>query len=79
MVQRFDPPSSAWRRAAALLLFVAILAATVLLLWHAHTLPGGKLLLGAIGIALGLTVLGWLGNGAGGLPAAAGVARSPVA
>lgn len=77
-LQYFDPPVSRWRRVAALLLFLLILVATVLLLWHAHALPPASLLAGAVGIAAALTVMGWLGN-SGGTRQPAGAIATPAA
>ncbi len=73
-VQRFDPSTSGLQKAVALLLFVALLAATVWLLWVAHTLSIAQLGLGAAGIVAGLSLVGWLGAGRGGAIEAAAAA-----
>ncbi|HSW07797.1 sterol desaturase family protein [Aquabacterium sp.] len=64
-VRRFDPPTGPLEQAAALVVFAGVLAATVLLLWNAHTLSLMAVLLGAAGIVAALSVLGWLGAGRG--------------
>jgi len=64
-VQRFDPASSRGRQLLALLLFAGVLAATVWLLWVAHTLSLAQLAGGATVIVGGLSLIGWLGTGRG--------------
>jgi sterol desaturase/sphingolipid hydroxylase (fatty acid hydroxylase superfamily) len=66
--ERYDPavPSNAQR--LSLLLFVALLAATTLFLWHAHALGWPERAAGALAIGVGLWVVGRLSEGA---PAAA--------
>ena len=62
--ERFDPASSSRRQALALSLFVALLAATTLFLWHAHTLGWPERSAFALAIAAGLCGVGRLGEGA---------------
>jgi sterol desaturase/sphingolipid hydroxylase (fatty acid hydroxylase superfamily) len=57
-VQRYDPPLSRGRQVAAALLFVALLAGTSLLLWHAHLLALPALLAGAGAVVAGLWLVG---------------------
>ncbi|MBI5255591.1 MAG: sterol desaturase family protein [Burkholderiales bacterium] len=64
-VQRWDPPTSPALRALALMLFVAVLVATVALLWVAHSLATPALLAAAAGITGLLCLMGWLGQGPG--------------
>jgi sterol desaturase/sphingolipid hydroxylase (fatty acid hydroxylase superfamily) len=59
-VQRFDPPLSRGRQVAAALLFIGLLGATSLLLWHAHLLALPALLAGAGALVAGLWALGVL-------------------
>ena len=59
-VQRFDPAVPRTALWAASLLFVAVLAATTLLLWYAHTLPAGVQALGVVGIVALLWLVGAL-------------------
>jgi len=71
-VQRFDPPLPSRAALAASALFVLLLAATALLLWHAHLLSGTLLWGGAAAIVAGL----W-GVGALCTPRPAAVAGNP--
>jgi hypothetical protein len=59
-VQRFDPPLPPLAALAASALFVLLLAATALLLWHAHQVPGALLWGGAAAIVAGLWAVGTL-------------------
>jgi sterol desaturase/sphingolipid hydroxylase (fatty acid hydroxylase superfamily) len=59
-VQRFDPPLPPRNALAAGALFVLLLAATSLLLWHAHLLPRALLWGGAATIVAGLWGVGAL-------------------
>lgn len=68
-VRRFDPPTGRARQGLALALFVAVLTATVGLLWWAHTLSLLQLVGAAAAIAMALGVVGWLGAGRGLRPA----------
>ncbi len=63
-VRRWDPPTSRLADAAALVLFVLLLAGTLALLWHAHLLGTARVLAGAAAIVAALALLGWLGSGA---------------
>ena len=74
--ERFDPVSSRRRRALALSLFVALLAATTLFLWHAHTLGWPERAAFALAIAVGLYGVGRLSEGASALPASTGDFRA---
>jgi len=67
--ERFDPASSSRRQALALSLFVALLAATTLFLWHAHTLGWPERAAFALAIAVGLYGVGRLSEGASATPA----------
>ncbi|HNW63644.1 MAG TPA: sterol desaturase family protein [Piscinibacter sp.] len=71
-VQRFDPPLPSRAALAASALFVLLLAATALLLWHAHLLSGTLLWGSAAAIVAGL----W-GVGALCTPRPAAVAGNP--
>jgi len=71
-VQRFDPPLPSRAALAASALFVLLLAATALLLWHAHLLSGTLMWGGAAAIVAGL----W-GVGALCTPRPAAVAGNP--
>ncbi len=62
--ERFDPVSSPRRQALALSLFVALLAATTVFLWHAHTLGWPERAAFALAIAVGLYGVGRLSEGA---------------
>jgi len=73
-VQRFDPPLTRARAWAAALLFVAVLNATTLFLWFAHTLAPAQLALAALGIVALLWLVGALCSPR----AAAGSARPPL-
>lgn len=73
-VQRFDPPASPLAKAVSALLFVGMLGATVLLLWHAHTLALSTQLLAFAGLLAGMSLVGWLGSGRTGAPARAAAA-----
>ena len=59
-VQRFDPPLPSRAALAASALFVLLLAATALLLWHAHLLSGTLLWGSAAAIVAGLWGVGVL-------------------
>lgn len=59
-VERYDPPMSPAAQRASAGLFVALLGATSLLLWNAHTLSLPQQLAGAVGVVLGLCAVGWL-------------------
>ncbi|QTN26037.1 sterol desaturase family protein [Rhizobacter sp. AJA081-3] len=71
-VQRFDPPLPPRAALAAALLFVLLLGATALLLWHAHLISSALLWGGAAAIVAGL----W-GVGALCTPRSAAVAGNP--
>ena len=73
--ERFDPVSSRRRRALALFLFVALLAATTFFLWHAHTLGWLERAAFALAIAVGLLGVGRLSEGASAPSARAGDLR----
>ena len=70
-LERFDPVASGRRKALALSLFVALLAATTFFLWHAHTLAWPERVALALAIGVGLCGVGRLSDGA-----SAPVARS---
>ncbi len=59
-LQRYDPPLPRATALAAALLFVAVLGATSVYLWHAHRLSAGELLAGGAGIVAGLWLVGRL-------------------
>lgn len=59
-VQRYDPPMSRGAQWLSAGLFVALLGATSLLLWNAHTLSLPEQLAGAAGVVLGLCGVGWI-------------------
>ena len=61
---RYDPPASRARRLLALALFVALLAATTLFLWHAHALAWPERIACASAILAALWAVGRLGEGA---------------
>ena len=61
--ERFDPASSSRRQALALALFVALLAATTLFLWHAHALGWPERAAFALAIAIALYGVGRLSEG----------------
>jgi sterol desaturase/sphingolipid hydroxylase (fatty acid hydroxylase superfamily) len=61
--RRFEPAASRRASLLALALFVLLLGATVLFLWHAHRLALGAQLGGAAAIAAGLWLVGRLGEG----------------
>ena len=62
--ERFDPAASPRRQALALSLFVALLAATMVFLWHAHTLGWSERAAFALAIAVGLYGVGRVSEGA---------------
>ena len=62
--ERFDPAASRRRQALALSLFVALLAATTVFLWHAHTLAWPERAALGLAIAVGLCAVGRLSEGA---------------
>jgi sterol desaturase/sphingolipid hydroxylase (fatty acid hydroxylase superfamily) len=62
--ERFDPVASSRRKALALSVFVALLAATTLFLWHAHTLGWPERSAFALAIGVGLYGVGRLSEGA---------------
>ena len=57
-VERLTPPVPRLAAAVALLLFVALLAGTTALLWHAHTLSLAQQGLAALAIGVGLWLVG---------------------
>ncbi|MED5620356.1 sterol desaturase family protein [Ideonella sp. BN130291] len=59
-VQRYDPPLPRRRQVAAAVLFVGLLGATSLLLWHAHQLALPALAAGAAALVAGLWAVGAL-------------------
>jgi sterol desaturase/sphingolipid hydroxylase (fatty acid hydroxylase superfamily) len=70
-VERYDPPLTRGRAAAAAALFLALLAGTALWLWNAHELSAPALLGAATAILLGLHGVGRICGG--GRRSAAGV------
>jgi sterol desaturase/sphingolipid hydroxylase (fatty acid hydroxylase superfamily) len=62
-VRRFDPRPAASRQALAAALFLAMLAASTWLLWHAHQLPTAGLAAGTAAVIAGLSLVGRLGTG----------------
>jgi alkylglycerol monooxygenase len=81
-LERFDPVSSPGRKALALSLFLALLAATTFFLWHAHALGWPERGAFALAVILGLYGVGRLGEPMSGVPidnfAAGGVpSRAP--
>ncbi|MGZ8261059.1 MAG: sterol desaturase family protein [Caldimonas sp.] len=71
--ERYDPAGSPRWQAFALVLFVALLAATTLFLWHAHVLDWAERAAGALAIGVGLWAVGRLSEG----PVAPAPATSP--
>ena len=61
--ERYDPPLSPRRQMLALALFAALLAATLLFLWHADTLGAAGRIAAALAIGIGLCGVGWLSEG----------------
>ncbi|MFP5397711.1 MAG: hypothetical protein ACLGIT_05235, partial [Gammaproteobacteria bacterium] len=61
--QRYDPPARPAAIAAAVALFVGLLGATSLFLWHAHTLDALQQAAGVGAIAAGLVLVGRLSGG----------------
>ena len=59
-VQRYDPPMSRGAQWVSAGLFVALLGATSLLLWNAHTLSLPQQVVGVVGVVLGLCGVGWI-------------------
>jgi sterol desaturase/sphingolipid hydroxylase (fatty acid hydroxylase superfamily) len=59
-LERYDPPMSRGAQVLAVLVFFALLAATTLLLWNAHTLSLGQQAGAAITVVVGLWLVGWL-------------------
>ncbi|WP_414652218.1 sterol desaturase family protein, partial [Ideonella sp.] len=72
--QRYDPPLTAARQVAALLVFVAAMAATLLLLWFSHALAPSALGLGALGVLALLWAAGWICTPPASRPAGSAVA-----
>jgi sterol desaturase/sphingolipid hydroxylase (fatty acid hydroxylase superfamily) len=62
--ERFQPTLSPRRQVLALLVFIAVLAATTLFLWHAHRLDAAAKLAAALAIGTGLWLVGRLCEGA---------------
>jgi hypothetical protein len=60
LVQRYDPPMSPGAAGSAVGLFVVLLGATSLLLWHAHRMSLPQQLLAAAGVVAGLWAVGWV-------------------
>jgi hypothetical protein len=73
-MQRFDPPLARPAQWAAAAAFALALAATSLLLWHAHEMTLTAQALGTAAIVALLWLIGSLTQ-----PRAAGAARQPVA
>ncbi len=59
-VRRYDPPMSRGAQAVAALLFVALLGATALMLWHAHRMSLPQQWAAGAGVVAGLCAVGWL-------------------
>jgi sterol desaturase/sphingolipid hydroxylase (fatty acid hydroxylase superfamily) len=59
-VQRYDPPMSRGAQWVSAGLFVALLGATSILLWNAHTLSLPQQVAGVVGVVLGLCGVGWI-------------------
>jgi hypothetical protein len=74
--QRFDPPVSRARQLAALVLFVAVLAGALALLWEAHRLAVPLLAAGAGALIAGLWTVGWLSTPREPRPVAVAAARA---
>jgi alkylglycerol monooxygenase len=58
-LRRYDPPLTRRAAAVAAALFVLVLVATALFLWHAHRLDLAQQLLAASAIVLGLCAVAW--------------------
>jgi sterol desaturase/sphingolipid hydroxylase (fatty acid hydroxylase superfamily) len=61
--ERHDPPMGPRRRTAAVLVFMALLAAVVALLWNAHSLSGPEQVAAALAVLAALWALGWIISG----------------
>jgi sterol desaturase/sphingolipid hydroxylase (fatty acid hydroxylase superfamily) len=61
--ERYDPAPTPARLGLALFLFVVLLAATTLFLWHAHGLDGAERVACALAIGVGLWGVGRLSEG----------------
>jgi hypothetical protein len=59
-LERYDPPMSRGAQVLAVLVFFALLAATTLFLWNAHTLSLGQQAGAAITVVVCLWLVGWL-------------------
>jgi sterol desaturase/sphingolipid hydroxylase (fatty acid hydroxylase superfamily) len=70
-VRRWDPPMSARAQWLAAAVFLAVLAGTAHLLWHAHGLSLAALAGGTLAVLAGLALIGRLGEGRGAVAAAA--------
>jgi alkylglycerol monooxygenase len=57
-MQRFDPPMSRAAQWTAALLFAALLIGVCVLLWNAHRMQPGSVLLGTVAVVAGLWCLG---------------------